>query len=123
MVKKFSIPGYYEKYGYILDILAYRQAHLDWFYPDRIIDSCYGAHPDILWTGGRKIWNTEPTTSMNTILEGFSAFPSVELRHICTNYFITPEILTDYKTNYFMQHYLREQDKLVVANDSLIKYI
>lgn len=124
MIKKFSIPDYYGKCNFIIQLLQYRQQFPQYFYQDRIIDNCYGAHPDILWTGGRKqITDNVPTTPMSSILNQFSLFPQVELRHVCTNYFITPELTTDYRTNFFLSHYLRSRDKIIVANDILIQYL
>lgn len=122
MIKRFSLPDYYGKIEYIINFIKFRQEHQEYFYNDRIIDSCYGAHPDILWAGGRRV-GYDHSMSMQQVLEEYSAFPEVELRHVCTNYFINQEIAHDYKTNYFMQHYLRDQDKLIVANELLINFL
>ena len=123
MIKKFSLPDYYGKIEYIIKLIKFRQEHPQYFYTDRIIDSCYGAHPDILWAGGRRVGCDHDFMSMQEVLEDYSIAPEVELRHTCTNYFITKNIAYDYKTNYFMQHYLREQDKIIVANPLLIEYL
>lgn len=122
MIKKFSLPDYYGKYRYILKILEYKETHPNLFYLDREIDNCYGAHPDILWTGGRNVEHDQ-NISMSDILDGYNKYPKVELRHVCTNLFITPEIANDYKTNFFMSKFLRSNDKLIVANPLLIDYI
>ena len=120
MIKKFSIPDYYGKCDYLADFINYRQDFPQYFYPDRIIDSTYGAHPDILWTGGRKIDSDGPIRPMNTILDKIG---NIELRHVCTNLFLTPEILTDHRTNLFIKNYVRPQDKLIIANKDLKEYL
>lgn len=119
-IKKFSIPDYYGKSTYLADFIKYQQDFPQYFYSDRIIDSSYGAHPTILWTGGRIIHSDTAEKPMETILDELS---NIELRHVCTNLFITPEVLTDYRTNYFLQHYVRPQDKLIIANKVLKDYL
>ena len=60
---------------------------------------------------------------MSILLNLFSEFPLIELRHVCTNCLVSEEIATDYKTNLFMQRYLRPHDKLIVNHPILIKHI
>ena len=123
MIKKFSLPDYYGKGNLILNIVQYRKAHPTWFYEDRIIDSCYGSHPNILWTGGRSLRIVNiPEIPMKTILANFNHFPEISLRHVCTNLFITEELTLDYKSNYFMERYIRKNDSVIIASPVLIDY-
>ena len=121
MIKKFSLPDYYNKGKYILDLFYYKKNNPDKFYHDRVIDNAYGAHPSLLWTGGRLI-KDRYTMPMNDIITEFNKIPEIELRHVCTNLLITPELTTDYKANYFFTHYMRPQDKVIVAHPLLINH-
>lgn len=91
MIKKFSIPGYYRKFPYIKSFLEYYYSHKDYFYSDRIIESVYDAHFDILWNGGRETVINTPYIPMINILKEFNHFP-VELWHVCTNCLVDDEV-------------------------------
>lgn len=124
MIKKFSLPDYYVKGPYLVAIALYKEQHPEEFFPDRIIDNCYGAHPMLLWTGGRLIaLRGEPERPMEAILENFNQCEGVKLRHICTNSLITEELCLDYKSNYLLQYYMRPGDSITVASPILIEYL
>ena len=53
MIKRFSLPGYYNHFNEIQVLLQYYKQHPDYFYPDRIIDSAYDLPPGLIWNGGR----------------------------------------------------------------------
>lgn len=121
MIKKFSIPGYYRKFPYIKSFLEYYYSHKDYFYSDRIIESVYDAHFDILWNGGRETVMNMFYIPMIDILEAFDHFP-VELWHVCTNCLVDDEVCQDYRSNYFMKHHMRPNDKVIINHPRLIKH-
>ena len=121
MIKKFSLPGYYRKFPYITKFLKYYYTHKDQFYDDRIIESVYGSHFDIVWNGGRELVIYKNYIPMIDILKEFDPYP-VELWHVCTNCLITPEVCLDYRSNYFMQHHIREGDKVIINHPLLIEH-
>lgn len=121
MIKKFSLPDYYNKGKYILDLSFYMKNNSDKFYSDRIIDSAYGAHPSLLWTGGRFITD-QYAMLMSDVLHEFNKIPEIKLHHVCTNLLMTPELVTDYKSNYFFLHYIRSEDKAIIAHPLLIDH-
>ena len=122
MIKKFSLPGYYSHFEDVVSFLNYYYTHPYQFYKDRVIDSVYGSHPNIIWAGGREPDLNKPYIHMNTIIREIKRYP-IELWHVCTNCLINDTILHDYRTNYFMHEYLRPNDKLIVNHPLLISYL
>lgn len=121
MIKRFSLPGYYKKYPYIVDFLNYYYEHRNQFYEDRLIESVYDAHFDILWNGGREIDLNQQYIPMIYILRDFEQFP-LELWHVCTNCLIDDEVCMDYRSNYFMKNHIRENDKVIINHPRLIEH-
>lgn len=124
MVKKFSLPNYYAYGDNMIRILKYKQEHPQYFYKDRVVDSCYDVHPSLIWAGGRnpKVMKI-PEIPMAMVLKKFSQFPEVSLRHVLTNSLITPVLLQDYNCNHFLKMYIRKGDAVIAANLFLIEYL
>ena len=117
---KISIPGFYSKFKHVKLFLDYYYNYRDLFYSDRCIDSLYDAEPHLLWRGGRVPIN-ESFVPMDVILSELNEYP-VKLRHTFTNCLLTEQLVNDYACNFFVQHFIREQDEVILNHPLLIEH-
>lgn len=122
MIKKFSLPGFIEKHDLVMLFLNYYREHKEYFYEDRIIDSFYGADPRLIWRGGRDIPVQKNQPTMQEIIDNFSQFNRIKLRHVFTNCLITEQICNDYLCNQFVKRYIRLQDEVIINHPLLIEH-
>lgn len=127
-IKKFSIGGWYSNFFFLKDFLTFYLEQPEYFREDRIIDSIYDAYSQnevpLVWNGGRVPVLRDPHLSMDTVLNFFSQYPFIKLRHTFTNCLLDdPALLTDYRCNTFVKNYIRPQDEIIVNHPNLINYL
>lgn len=59
---------------------------------------------------------------MNDILDRYSKFPEISLRHVFSNYLIDSQLAKDYTCNKFVKQYIRPQDAVILASYGLIEH-
>lgn len=124
MIKRFSLPGYYNHFNEIQVLLQYYKQHPDYFYPDRIIDSAYDLPPGLIWNGGRiNLSNKHNKISYDQLFSFYHSIPNFHLRHTCTNMLLGEEEILNKECNNFLKKYVSQQDKIIVNNSVLYTYL
>ena len=120
MNKYFSLPGFFNFYHYAISFLEYYYNHSAFFYQDRIIDSFYDCDPTLLWRGGR--YTNYEAYNIKDILNSFSRYPNIKLRHVFTNCLLNEQLINDYRCNHFVKTFIRPQDEVIINHPLLIQH-
>lgn len=129
MDKYFYLPGYYIYNNLLSQFIKYKKENPQFFLKDRIIAGSYDIPFGLIWNGGRGSQinygrATYNETWTNSVMQQWFKQPDFILLHTCTNLFInTPERLHDKICNSFIEKYYRPQDKIIIANPDLKKYL
>ena len=123
MNKYFYIPGYYSHFNLIQILDLCKKDYPFYFYPDRIIAGAYDLPSGLKWNGGRGFGNDlYSEEKIEKIMHYFFNKQNFILLHTCTNFY-ADQCLNDKRCNYFINKYYRPQDKIIIANSSLKKYL
>lgn len=129
MNKYFYLPGYYMRSTILQYFLIYKDQHPDYFLSDRIIAGAYDLPEGLIWNGGRSNFqdNTVPVYNdkfVSSLINKYRQIPNFRLLHTCTNLLIDKkEYLEDKLCNEFIQKYYQPQDKIIIVNPILKKYL
>ena len=118
---KLSIPGLFDNYPTLMQILQEYYENRNLFYDDRIIDSFYGTENSLIWRGGRTLHVIYPY-NLDDIYKSLEQFPEIKVRHTFTNCLINEQIINDYSCNNFVKRYIRPQDEVILNHPLLIKH-
>lgn len=119
---KFSLPGYISHEPIIKFFYNMQQEHPEYFIEDRIIDSAYDLPGNLIWNGGRIMWEHQHCKDVYTLIDSYRKL-GLKLRHTCTNIFITDALLLDLLSNQYLAYCELEGDSIIVYNPELADYI
>jgi collagenase-like PrtC family protease len=119
---KFSLPGYISHEPIIKFFYNIQKEHPEYFIENRIIDSAYDLPGNLIWNGGRIMWEYQKCEKIYDLVDSYRQL-GLSLKHTCTNIFITDALLLDVLSNQYLAYCELEGDSVVVYTEDLADYI